>query len=175
MSSVPFQRHDWISYFPVESIVIVTEFSYIKVSGHIYKICAKGLILIRTCCFYSSTNFWSLKFEHWTLVCGRTSCSNWSASTISCHASSCREMVTSHATSVGHFSRYWWWLKDQNDELLQVVSYLKLNFFGKWLPHRDNNHTIALVSQAHCILFGGWWWAEESKPTDSMQACSRKR
>lgn len=93
----------------------------------------------------------TLKFEKWTLVpfliFGRTSCSNCSTSTISCHASSCREVVTSHATCIRQYYRYRWWLKDQNDELFQ----------------------------AHCIFFGGWRWAKESKPTYSMQTCSSQK
>jgi hypothetical protein len=81
---------------------------------------------------------WLMKFERWTfvpsLIYGRSSCSNWSTSTISSHTSSCGEVVTSHATSIGHYSRYRWWLKDQNDELLQVIFLLELKLRAKWLP-----------------------------------------
>jgi len=70
----------------------------------------------------------------------RSSGSDCTPPTIPCHASSCREVVTSHATSIGWHHGYWCWLKNQNDELFQ----------------------------AHSILSCCWRWVEESKPTTSM-------
>lgn len=54
-----------------------------------------------------------------------------------------------------------------------LFSDLECNFLANEVTH-GNIHN-PLIFQAHCILFGGWRWAKESKSTDAMQACSRKR
>lgn len=99
----------------------------------------------------------TLKFEKWTLVpfliFGRTSCSNCSTSTISCHASSCREVVTSHATCIRQYYRYRWWLKDQNDELFQVYFLPQGPTSRKMVVHDNIESLTVLLFFRHTAYF----------------------